>query len=144
MKKIILTLMFLSVSVLFADSKCDYLDKIDQKNYTKKDLFCIYQDFYETISKKLPQKIDNSTSLINVTYNKDGITYIHQINQELSLTQEQIFQYNEAFKENVKSKICFQDNMKQLFKIGFVLNHIYYDATNKPVFSYSIVEKDCK
>jgi len=136
-----LTLLVLTLSTYATDIVRDGqeypIEKIKEQNRQ------IIRMVVEEISKTLPQKIDNFTSMTNITDENLTLIYTFEINTEAK-SDESIQKKDKPRMEKAISKGICQFS-KRFLDAGIILNYTYLNAsTKKELFTFSMNQKKCK
>jgi succinate dehydrogenase flavin-adding protein (antitoxin of CptAB toxin-antitoxin module) len=97
----------------------------------------------DEISKKLPQKVDNYTTLIKIRDEELTLIYTFEINTGAK-SDEAIIKEDKARMKRIVSKgIC--QSSKRFLDAGVTLSYEYLSASTKQeLFTFSMNEKECK
>ena len=100
----------------------------------------------ENYSKKLPRRIDNSTTQISIDYNRQTktITYKNTLSDSAVVQISQLVteEIKKAFTDNLKGDVC--PNL--LSKFPYVLHNVestYFSKNNIAIFNIKININDC-
>lgn len=90
---------------------------------------------------KLPQKLDATTTLTDMTWDGRQITYLHDVNlPDAELNAASL----DRQRGHVAKNVCKQELMTKLMPLGVSYRYAYKDAGGKSVGSFVIDEAECK
>ncbi len=94
------------------------------------------------LSEKLPQKVDQFTTLVKVISKGEKLIYTFEINDP-KLSDEEISKKGEKkMKKPVTNGIC--TSSKRFLQSGIDISYIYKSAkTKKTLFKFDVTQKDC-
>jgi len=143
MKRLLLliTLLLFSISSQAKESikegKEYPIEKIREQNKM------IIQMAVEEISKKLPQKVDKYTTLVEVSDDNLTLIYSFEINSSVKSDEAIIKEDKERMKRVITKGIC--QSSKRFLDAGVSLKYAYLGASSKKeLFAFTMNQKKCK
>lgn len=144
MKKILSTLLILGTVTLFAQepmkvdpsaqAKADKQMKLQNRNVIK---YVI-----EEYKSKLPQKVDEYTSFIDIKSEDLTLVYVFEINSGVKTDETIIQEDKKRMAKVVKYGIC--NSSKRFLESDINIAYVYNSAaTKKQLFRFDVTLKDC-
>jgi hypothetical protein len=103
------------------------------------------QGYASEFDGKLPQKIDDYTTLIAVT--PSGVTLTYSYILDLSDLKKAGVNVNDAFMKAVRSNTtkidCNNPKVVQAFKRGVIYHYIYFDTHAKQIGTFDVTSDSC-
>jgi len=97
----------------------------------------------DEISKKLPQKVDNYTTLIKIRDEELTLIYTFEINTGAKSDEAVIKEDKARMKRVISKGIC--QSSKRFLDAGVTLSYEYLSAsTKKELFTFSMTQESCK
>ncbi len=127
-------------AILLSISTISYADTIPDK--IKLQNINVVKAAAKGLSEKLPQKVDNYTSLVKVTSKGEKLLYTFEINDPKMSDKEIAKKGEKKMKKPVTNGIC--NSSKRFLQSGIDISYIYKSAkTKKTLFKFDITQKDC-
>lgn len=144
MKKTLLTLALTASALLAQD--CSYADNLSQHQYKAKDLDCIGQMTEKNFANATPLRIDKTTVLTSLKYDKKTNTVINKYTlfQGMQVSTKDWNLTAKEVSKNTTETNCTNPNSKQLLDFGLNAKHIYTDYNTKRQFTVLVNKKICK
>lgn len=144
MKKTLLTFALTASALLAQD--CSYLHSLAQHQYKAKDLNCIGQITEKDFAKVTPVRIDNTTVLTSLKYNKNTKTLINKYTlfQGMNVSTDDWNLTAKEVSKNTTESNCTNPNSKPLLELGLNAKHIYTDYNTKRQFTVLVNKNICK
>ena len=140
MKKIILLLLALSISLLSSDMKIK-TGELPAKEMKKQNIE-IAKLTAESLSKDLPTVIDKYTTLTKVISDKSTIIWTFEINTGAKSDKTVMSEDHTRMKKAITEGICQSSN--KFLTAGINTTYIYISAkTEVELFRFEISRKDC-
>ena len=143
MKRLLLLITLLLFSIMghatdmIKDGQEYPIEKIKEQNKI------IIKMVVDEISKTLPQKVDNYTTLIKIRDEKLTLIYTFEINTGAKSDESVIKEDKARMKRVISKGIC--QSSKRFLDAGVTLSYEYFSAsTKKELFIFSMDEKSCK
>ncbi len=131
---------YLMYAILLSISTISYADTIPDK--IKLQNINVVKAAAKGLSEKLPQKVDNYTSLVKVTSKGEKLLYTFEINDPKMSDKEIAKKGEKKMKKPVTNGIC--NSSKRFLQSGIDISYIYKSAkTKKTLFKFDITQKDC-
>ncbi len=131
---------YLMYAILLSISTINYADTIPDK--IKLQNINVVKAAAKGLSEKLPQKVDNYTSLVKVTSKGEKLLYTFEINDPKMSDKEIAKKGEKKMKKPVTNGIC--NSSKRFLQSGIDISYIYKSAkTKKTLFKFDITQKDC-
>ncbi len=131
---------YLIYAILLNVSTISYADTISDK--IKLQNINVVKAAAKGLSEKLPQKVDNYTSLVKVTSKGEKLIYTFEINDPKMSDKEISRKGQKKMKKPVTNGIC--NSSKRFLQSGIDISYIYKSAkTKKILFKFDITQKDC-
>ena len=92
------------------------------------------------LKKQLPVKVDEITTLENVTHAEKDLIFDYKIHRMYSLVQEK--EFATSAKKMMTNHMC-TTKMNEILKMGGAYNIRYKDASNKPFANLRIDRRNC-
>ncbi len=144
MKKTLLSIAITTSTLLAQD--CSYIHTLAPYQYKSSDLDCIGQITEKDFAKVTPVRIDNTTVLTSLKYDKKTKAVINKYTlfKGMNVSTDD---WNLAAKEvskNTTETNCTNPNSKPLLDIGLNAKHIYTDYNTKRQFTVLVNKNICK
>ncbi len=144
MKKILSTLLILSTTTLFAQeslkvdpsaqAKADKQMKLQNRNVIK--------HVIDEYSNKLPQKVDEYTSFVNIKSEDLTLVYVFEINSGVKTDETIIKEDRDRMSKVVTYGIC--NSSKRFLESDINIAYVYNSAaTKKQLFRFDVTKTDC-
>jgi len=97
----------------------------------------------EEISKKLPQKVDNYTTLIQIKAQETTLIYSFEINTGAKRDEMVIKEDKARMQRVITQGVC--QSSKRFLNAGVTLSYAYISASSKKnLFTFTMTQKRCK
>jgi hypothetical protein len=96
----------------------------------------------ETVTKTLPKRIDNLTTLISIQADKQPLMYKYQVNA--SLHEIDITGFSRQQQRNLNLSVCHQENMRHLIRDGVTYHYKYIDNSGEDIAKLAVDDAICK
>jgi len=144
MKKSFILLLTLGIffQLLSADTKNITTQEFPQSEI-KKQKMQIVSMVAQELSKNLPQKIDNYTSLVSVTNDGATLVYTFEINSGAKSDEAIMKEDHSRMKRVVTQGVCHSSY--RFLEAGIDIRYIYRSAlTQRELFVFNITQAECK
>lgn len=144
MKNTLITLALTASALLAQD--CSYAHNLSPHQYKAKDLDCIGQITEKDFAKATPLRIDNTTVLTSLKYDKKTNTVINKYTlfQGMQVSKKDWDLTAKEVSKNTRETNCTNPNSKPLLDIGLNAKHIYIDYNTKRQFTVLVNKNICK
>ncbi len=133
MTKRILILTLLLTNMVSADNLAEKI-KIQNQNVVKMAA--------KGLSEKLPQKVDDYTSLVKINADGETLIYTYELNVTGKSDEELSKEGKKRMKKPVINGIC--NSSKRFLDSGINISYIYTGAiSKKELFRFDVEKKDC-
>lgn len=140
MRPILSTLLstILLTQTLFAIEEKEYpIDKLREQNQK------IIKMVVTEVSKGLPQKVDNYTTMTKVRDENLTLIYTFEINTEAKSDESVRKEDKPRMEKSISKGIC--QSSKRFLEVGVSLTYEYLNtATKKELFSFTMTQEKCK
>ena len=100
-----------------------------QSETQRKEIELAQKEAVKQLKAKLPQKIDDATTLIDVASSGVILAYTYLID---TTTRKPIPNFIELVRKNATATVCKTDGMVKAMKVGAAYRYIYVDANRSP------------
>ena len=111
-----------------------------QSDTQRKVIELAQKEAVKQLKAKLPQKIDEATTLIDVASSGVILAYTFSID---TTTRKPMPNFIELVQKNATATVCKTDGMVKAMKVGAVYRYIYVDAQAKPLGQFDVKSTDC-
>ncbi len=130
---IILIISFLTINTISADTLAEKI-KLQNQNVVKMAA--------SGLSEKLPQKVDDFTTLVKMRADNQTLIYIYELNVTDKSDDELTFEGKKRMQKPVTTGIC--QTSKRFLESGINISYRYTSAkTKKELFRFNVTKKDC-
>jgi hypothetical protein len=96
-----------------------------------------FRQAVEQIKPTLPRKLDDHTTLIDVSNEGVQMIYLHTLTLKLALADQ------DRLAGVLKQRVCGSEEMRRTLVWGATFNYKYEDANGNPVAAIQIANSDC-
>ena len=112
-----------------------------QSDAQRKEIELAQKEAAKQLKAKLPQKIDEATTLIDVA--SSGVVLAYTFSIDTTKFKQMPPNFIELVRKNTTATVCKTDGMVNAMKAGAAYRYIYVDPQSKPLGRFDVKSTDC-